>query len=83
MGTNWTTWSMLLLNNQKHHNELNTRPSGYIHWTPGGLPGKLVIGAFQRGPKYSHSKKIKFPAYSIFKMWELCPAQIKDDSLVN
>jgi hypothetical protein len=47
------------------------------------LPGKLVIGAFQLGPKHSHGKKIKFPGYSIFETWELCPAQIKDNSLVN
>ena len=45
---------------------------------PGGLPGKFVIGAFQLGPKYSHGKKIKFPGYSTFEMWELYPAQIKD-----
>jgi hypothetical protein len=73
---------MLLLKNQKHHSESNTQPSGYTHF-PGGLPGKLVIGAFQLGPKHSHGKKIKFPGYSIFETWELCPAQIKDDSLVN
>ena len=48
-----------------------------------GLPGKLVIGAFQLGLKHSHSKKIKFQGYSIFETWELCPTQIKDDSLVN
>jgi len=45
----------------------------------GGLPGKLVIGAFQLRPKYSHSEKIKFPGYNV----ELYPTQIKDDSLVN
>jgi hypothetical protein len=52
-----------------------------------GLPrdflGKLVIGAFQFRLKHPHSKKIKFPGYSIFEMWELCPAQIKDNPLVN
>jgi hypothetical protein len=50
---------------------------------PGGFLGMLEIGAFQLGPKHSHGKKIKFPGYSIFKTWELCPTQIKDDSLVN
>ena len=35
------------------------------------MPGKLIIGAFQLGPKHSHSKKIKFPGHSIFETWEL------------